>query len=279
MHSTSPAARKRSRTVLLFKVFVVLLALYLVVAYIAVPLAWVRYTRRHPALVDIPGITHTKTGIPGDPLNVGLIGSEHDLKSIMLAAKWFPADPITLRSSWKIASDTIRRRPYPDAPVSNLYLFGRKEDLAFEQPVGHDPRQRQHVRFWKTDRTDPDGRPVWVGAATYDRKVGLSHTTGEITHHINGDVDTERDQLMSDLAATGDLLETYSIDHFHTVLLGKNGGGDAWDTDGALKVGIIKPFPGDSTPVSEADLPPQPPAEPAATDSSAEPESSEPPRK
>ncbi len=278
MHSTSPAARKRSRTILLFKVFVVLLRSTWRSLTSCCRWAGSATLRRHPALEDIPGITHTKTGIPGDPLNVGLIGSEHDLKSIMLAAKWFPADPITLRSSWKIASDTIRRRPYPDAPVSNLYLFGRKEDLAFEQPVGHDPRQRQHVRYWKTDRTDPDGRPVWVGAATYDRKVGLSHTTGEITHHIDGDVDTERDQLMSDLTATGDLLETYSIDHFHTVLLGKNGGGDAWDTDGALKVGIIKPFPGDSTPVSQAELPSQQPAEPAATDTPAQPESSQPPR-
>jgi hypothetical protein len=90
-----------------------------------------------------------------------------------------------------------------------------------------------------------------LGAATWDLKVGLSHTTGEITHHIDGDVDKERDQLMSDLSGTGDLLETYSIDDFHTLKEGKNGGGDRWHTDGALKVGVIKPMPGDSTPTTE----------------------------
>ncbi len=115
-------------------VFVVgLLLLYGAVAYLVMPLAWTRYSRRHPSLDDIPGITHTAAGIPGDPLNVALIGTESDVKKIMLAAKWYPADPLTLRSCLEIADDTVLKRRYDDAPVSNLYLWGRKEDLAFEQ--------------------------------------------------------------------------------------------------------------------------------------------------
>ena len=78
-----------------------------------------------------------------------------------------------------------------------------------------------------------------MGAATFDEKVGLSHTTGEITHHIDGDIDAERTQLFDDLQATGDLSETYMIDGFHTLREGKNGGGDRWHTDGGLKVGVI----------------------------------------
>ena len=99
---------------------------------------------------------------------MALIGTETDVKRDMLAAKWYPADPLTLRSCLKIASATMLKRPYDDAPVSNLYLFGRKEDLAFEQPVGDNPRKRHHVRFWRSEKIDPDGRPVWVGSATFD---------------------------------------------------------------------------------------------------------------
>src|SRR6185369_11715834 len=102
----------------------------------------------------------------------------------MLAAGWHAADPLGLRSDLEIAADTVLARPYEDAPVSNLYLFGRKEDLAFEQPAGDDPRRRHHVRFWKSSKVDDQGRPAWVGSATYDQRVGLSHTTGQITHHI-----------------------------------------------------------------------------------------------
>ena len=122
-----PAAKRWSRRRQIVAIVVGLLLLYGAAAYIVMPLDWRRYVRRHPALDDIPDITHTKTGIPGDPLNVALIGTETDVKRIMLAARWYPADPLTLRSCLKIASATVLKRPYDDAPVSNcISLGGRK---------------------------------------------------------------------------------------------------------------------------------------------------------
>ena len=135
-----------------------LLLAYLVVAYLVMPVVWTWYVRDHPTLDAIPHITSTADGLPGDPLNVALIGTETALKKILLAAKWDQADPLTLRSSLEIAEAAVLDRPYADAPVSNLYLWGRKEDLAFEQPVGNNPRQRHHVRFWHADQVDRDGR-------------------------------------------------------------------------------------------------------------------------
>ena len=215
------------------------LLLYLAVAYAVMPWTWAHYVRRRPSLDDIPGITQTKRGIPGNPLNVALIGTEKELKQIMLAAKWYPADPLTLRSCLEIADATLLKRPYEDAPVSNLYLFGRREDLAFEQPVGDNPRHRHHVRFWRSEKSDPDGRPMWVGSAVYDKRVGLSHTTGQITHVTAPDIDAERDYLFRCLQQTGDLVEVYVVAHFHSILQGRNGGGDPWYTDGNLDVGVI----------------------------------------
>lgn len=233
-----PAKRRRLRR----RVTVAIcagLAIYFVAAYILMPLDWRRYVRRHPSLEDIPGITRTGAGIPGDPLNVALVGTETEVKKIMLAARWFPADALTLRSCLEIAEASVLGRPYRDAPVSNLYLFGRKEDLAFEQPVGDNPRKRHHVRYWRSEKLDPNGRPVWMGSASYDDAVGMSHTTGQITHHIAPDVDAERDHLFGDLRKTGDLAEVYTVDDFHTVREGRNGGGDPWHTDGKLEVGVI----------------------------------------
>ncbi len=219
-------------------VLVASLLVYLAVAYFVMPIDWRWYTHRHPSLEDIPEITHTANGIPGDPLNVALTGTESELKRIMLAAGWYPADPLTFRSCLQIAAATVLKRPDEQAPVSSLYLFGRKEDLAFEQPVGSNPRKRHHVRFWRTDKTE-DGRPVWIGSATYDKRVGFSDTTGQITHHIAPDVDAERDHLFDDLKATEDLSETYAEPGFHKILDGRNGGGDPWHTDGQLYVGVI----------------------------------------
>ena len=130
-------------------------------------------------------------------------------------------------------------RSYNDAPVSRLYWDGRQEDLAFEQPVGDNPRHRHHVRFWCTKKLDPDGRPLWLGSATYDQSVGLSHTTGQITHHIAADVDAERDHVFATIEATQELTESYRVPGFHQIREGRNGGGDPWYTDGDLRVGVV----------------------------------------
>ena len=75
---------------------------------------------------------------------------------------------------------------------------------------------------------------------TLDERVGLSHTTGQVTHHISGDVDEERDRLFAELEKTGELASVETIPDFHKTLSGKNGGGDPWHTDGALMTGVIK---------------------------------------
>jgi LssY C-terminus len=214
--------------------------MYGVTAYLIAPFGWKRYARRHPELEDVPRITHTGNGIAGDALNVELIGSERELKQAMIDAHWYPPDPLTLRSCLEIAEATVLKRPYADAPVSNLYLFGRREDLAFEKPVGNNPRERHHVRFWRAPTTDNDGRAVWMGAATFDKSVGFSHRTGQITHHTDANIDAERDFLFSDLERTVALASVEALDGFHTVLAGKNGGGDPWHTDGRLFVGVLR---------------------------------------
>jgi hypothetical protein len=215
----------------------------LLLAYVIIPFAWKTYAREHPSFDDRPRLTRTSDDHPGDPLNVALIGEKEQVLAIMQAAKWFPAAALGLRSDIAIGVDTVLSRPDEKAPVSNLFLFGRKEDLAFEQPVGNNPRQRNHVRFWKMDGADNAGRPIWIGAASYDERVGLSHTTGQITHHIAPDVDRERDHLFDDLKQTGLLAESYVVDGFHKTLTGRNGGGDPWHTDGRLFVGVLDAQP------------------------------------
>jgi hypothetical protein len=216
---------------------------YVLVSYVVAPLVWSQYLSRHPWLDDAPGITQTRAGIPGDPLNVALVGIEQQLREAMTAAGWHAADPLGVRSDARIAVDTVLKRPYETAPVSRLYLFGRPEDLAFERPVGDDPRRRHHVRFWRSPTDEPGGLPAWLGSATYDERVGFSHTTGQVTHHIAPDVDAERDRLFAQLKAAGRLASVETIDDFHPIREGRNGGGDPWRTDGRLLVGRLAAEP------------------------------------
>lgn len=235
----SPTPPRLQRRRLILRVLLAVAVLYVVIAYIAIPWLWDRYEDRRPWLDEVPGITETRDKIPGDPLNVSLIGTEPQLAGILARAGWDRADALGLRSDMRIATDTVLHRSYDDAPVSSLYLFGRKEDLAYEKPSGDDPRRRHHVRFWKAPQSDHQGRPVWFGSATFDERVGLSHTTGEITHHIASDIDTERDFLMHSLSETGGFAESYYVKDFQKEHEGRNGGGDPWHTDGQLSVGVI----------------------------------------
>jgi hypothetical protein len=191
------------------------------------------------SLDDAPRITRTMTGIHGDPINVGLIGTKDEVVAAMLAAKWQPADPITFKTSAKLVQSVLLHRPDETAPVANLYLWKRKEDLAFEQEVGRDAGHRHHVRFWQSTK-QVDGRPLWLGAATFDTKVGFSHTTGMITHHIDANIDAERDKLMNDLTAAGRLLRTVGVEGFQPTHDGRNGGGDPYSTDAKLLLGVLR---------------------------------------
>ena len=222
-----------------------LLAGWAVVAYLVVPELWQWHYGRRGDLAEAERLTATADGHPGDPVNIAIAGDEAQVIRAMLAAGWHAADPITLESSLRIAVDSVLRRPDDDAPVSNLYLFGRRQDLAFEQPVPGGPRHRHHVRFWKWDRPY-EGRPLWFGAATYDERAGLSYTTGQVTHHIAPEVDAERDLIVAELRARGLAQAVQWKRDFHVQREGRNGGGDPWRTDGRLAIVLLGDPPGAS---------------------------------
>src|SRR3954469_5842631 len=127
---SDPARKRRRHLIRGLKVLAVTVAAWLLAAYVVLPALW-RHYEHHPALEDAPKTTLNAQGIPGDPLNVGLIGTEEELIPAMLHAGWDPADPVTFGTSFRIARSVLLDRPYVDAPVSNLYLFGRAQDLAF----------------------------------------------------------------------------------------------------------------------------------------------------
>jgi hypothetical protein len=211
----------------------VILGGYGLLAYLVLPEFWTHYEHQR-GLASMPMVTRTAQGIPGDPMNVGLIGDTADVVCAMHAAGWYPADRITLKSSIEIVGSVLLDRPYRDAPVSNLYYLGRREDLAYEKPIGNSADRRNHVRYWKVLESGAEKRPVWLGAATQDRGVGVSKYTGAVTHHIAADIDAERAQLADDLEKAGMVEAKYQVTGVGPTVAGRNGGGDLYFTDGEI---------------------------------------------
>jgi hypothetical protein len=223
--------RSRLQRVLLTMLAVVLA--YTVIAYVVLPAFWTHYEHQR-GLADLPMVTLTAQGIPGDPINVGVIGDEKEVLCAMNEAGWFPADPVTLRSSIEIVGSVLLDRAYRDAPVSPLFYLGRREELAFEKPAGTSADRRHHVRFWKVLDRGQEQRPVWLGAVTFDKGVGVSHFTGAITHHIDADLDAERQLLATDLEGAGMVTAKYQVTGVGPTVTGRNGGGDPYFTDGEV---------------------------------------------
>ncbi len=180
-----------------------------------------------------PLTNFNRNGVPSDPLNLRVTASGPQLATAFAAAGWYRADEIALITSIRITIDAILKRKYPSAPVSNLYLYGRHQDYAFERP-GSSVRQRDHVRFWNTGQTAPDGRSVWIGGATKDIAVEFSPTTHLPTHRIAANVDAERAQVVHDLSDSGWVVEQdWSPGWGHPVEM-KNAMDDPWHSDGRI---------------------------------------------
>jgi hypothetical protein len=214
---------------------------YAVAAYVVLPRI-VRMSLKVLSRRSVPSFTVTGDGFPGDPVNLALTGTFADLRAAFARAGWIEADPLGLRSSWGMAVSFVLNRPYPAAPFSTLYLFGRKQDVGFEKPIDASPRKRHHIRFWalsperasdastpefwlNADRPRLDERVLWVGAGTRDTGLSFTRFTFQFTHATADDTNAERDFILGELRAArvigepvwhreGDRLALGKVNHY-----------------------------------------------------------------
>lgn len=167
----------------------------------------------------VPEYTATGDGLPGDPVNIALVGTLPQLRQAFAAIGWTEADALGLASSWRMVKAFVLNKPYPAAPFSTLFLFGRGQDIGFQMAIDNSPRKRHHVRFWSisqaavektlgtpdfwlhTDRAPDDEQSLWVGAATRDTGFSLTWLTFQVTHRTAKDTNAERDLILSALKA------------------------------------------------------------------------------
>ncbi len=189
---------------------------YGVAAYLILPRA-VRMGLKILQRKRVPRFAITGDGLPGDPVNLVLIGTLQQLRAAFAAAGWSEADPLGVASSWRMIRAFVFNSPYPTAPFSTLYLFGRGQDIGFQKAIDNSPRKRHHIRFWalslsraeatvgvasfwlNTDRPPRHEHVLWVGAGTRDTGFSLTQLTFQITHATDADTNAERDYIIAEL--------------------------------------------------------------------------------
>lgn len=188
-------------------------------------------------LADAPQRASGKKGEPGDPLNLVVIGNADSIRQAFKEAGWSEAE----RKTGKSILDTIRavasEQGFGEAPVSDLYLYGRREDLAFEKML-NTFLKRHHLRLWRSPATTSDGREIWLGAGTHD--AGLDVRPGVVSHAIDPDLDSERAKVGADLLVTGRVRAEGLVTRPNPLAGGLTATGASWKTDGRLVLVELK---------------------------------------
>jgi hypothetical protein len=188
-------------------------------------------------LSGAPQRVESKAKKPGDPLNLIIVGTSDQILNAFKQAGWGEAQKLGTKSAVGTVRAMASDNGSKEAPVSQLYLYGRVEDLAFEKTL-NTFLKRHHLRLWQTLLTTPNGRPIWIGAATHD--TGLDVHLRVVSHMIDPNLDLERDKVGADLMASGRVSAEQLVSRPNPLTEGKTATGVTWNSDGQLLVIVIK---------------------------------------
>jgi len=135
---------------------------------------------------------------PADPLNLVIVGPIEDVMSAFIMRGWKPAEATNIGALWKMAKSFFFGAHYLYSPVSPLYLFGRRQDLAL-QKARETINERNHLRLWVAPARF-QGQAILVGQISRDIGVRLTgRLSPPTTHVIDPEVDEARWYLEQDL--------------------------------------------------------------------------------
>jgi hypothetical protein len=146
--------------------------------------------------------TNTDATRDGDPLNLIIVQGKDNLFLPFTARGWHLSQKLDAVSIAETVRAFILRGEYSTSPVSPLYTFGRREDVAL-QKARSTINERIHMRLWLAPYT-LESRNVWIGQVSRDIGVRLTDQVWNLTtHKIGPDVDFDRGYLLQDLLLSG----------------------------------------------------------------------------
>jgi LssY C-terminus len=189
---------------------------------------------------DIPRRVGDLQGNPGDMVNFSLIGTEDQVKKAFAAAGWVAVDKTTQDAVVHGLIATLSHEAYTEMPMSTLYLFGRSQDLSFARAAPLEVAAiRHHLRVWKTTET-VGGEPLWVGSATHDNGFEKDQRNGGVTHHIDPNIDQERDFVEQSFSGAGQLAGAAYVMPANPMTTAKTATGGSFQSDGRIVVMDLK---------------------------------------
>jgi len=181
----------------------------------------------------------------GDPLNLVIVGTFEQLLTELTRAGWDETDVLTLASGARTAGAFLFGSTYRHSPVSELFLYGRSQDVTF-QKARDTIHGRNHLRLWLAPLR-LNGTPIWVGQVSRDIGIRFTTTTWNLTTHaIDPNVDDSREAIVGDLLQTGRVAVVGYLAGFDASTRdapARNLSGDRYHTDGYRALTILAEEP------------------------------------
>lgn len=187
----------------------------------------------------LPLYSETLIGNRMEPINFVYIGSREQITALFTSHGWYQADPSTIDNTLKAFALGFRGEQYLTAPVTPSYLDAKPETMAFQHPTAKNSlSQRHHTRLWQTNYAFGDGREIWVATASFDDRIEFAGPARLLpTHHIDANIDAERQYILDSLG-----VENANLINVVGPQTGKNAAGDSFFTDGKAAVVDLKPY-------------------------------------
>ena len=192
-------------------------------------------------LDKIPTRINDSLGNVGDRVNFLIVGSEAQVHRALDNAGWIQPDKSIKNAFMRGALASFSKEAYVTMPISDLMLFGRKQDFGYAQA---DPikviASRHHFRLWRAP-FDVEGQPLWAGAGTHDIGLEKDQRNGKLTHKIDPAVDGERDYIGQSLQQTGLVAKLDYMTPSNPITEAKTATGGGFHSDGRTLLVYLQP--------------------------------------
>jgi undecaprenyl-diphosphatase len=185
----------------------------------------------------IPATSASITGTPLEPISVIIVAKDAaTLKAAMQQAGWLKADKPDISSLLQAAFAAWTNQPDNTAPITPSFWNTQPNEFGFQKSTSDQTlRKRHHARFWNSGFVTQDGAQIFVGTTSFDDGLVWG-----VLHHIDPNIDAERDRLIADLKSTGQIARStrFRLSEPH---MGADIAGDPWFTDGMAVVVWLGP--------------------------------------
>jgi hypothetical protein len=162
-----------------------------------------------------------------EPVTLYVTGSKDDLVRALKRQGWTQNHARSLKNyARQFLAVLTHYDRVSDGPVSKMYLYGHTEDMAFSKNVDYN-LGRDHMRLYKKGVDPVTGQDVWAIAATRDVAASVTLKRPErhgilpwnwdwkapgFGHETDQRIDNERDLIMHDLLASGQVADFQAVD-------------------------------------------------------------------